>query len=41
MANVYLARDVLLDRRVAIKILRGDLELKKKIIQLKKNYSKN
>ena len=25
MANVYLARDTILDRRVAVKVLRGDL----------------
>ena len=25
MANVYLAKDIILDRNVAIKILRGDL----------------
>ncbi len=33
MANVYLARDVILDRRVAIKILRGDLANDEKFIR--------
>ncbi|MBQ7137136.1 MAG: Stk1 family PASTA domain-containing Ser/Thr kinase [Bacilli bacterium] len=33
MANVYLARDVILDRRVAIKILRGDLANDDKFIR--------
>jgi len=33
MANVYLAQDVILDRRVAIKILRGDLANDEKFIR--------
>ena len=33
MANVYLAHDVILDRRVAIKILRGDLANDEKFIR--------
>ena len=33
MANVYLARDVILDRRVAIKVLRGDLANDEKFIR--------
>ena len=32
MANVYLAQDVILDRRVAIKILRGDLANDEKFV---------
>ena len=31
MANVYLARDTILDRRVAVKVLRGDLAGDEKI----------
>ena len=33
MANVYLAHDVILDRNVAIKVLRGDLENDEKFIR--------
>ena len=33
MANVYLARDILLNRNVAIKVLRGDLENDEKFIR--------
>ena len=33
MANVYLARDVILDRNVALKVLRGDLENNEKFIR--------
>ncbi len=33
MANVYLAQDVILDRRVAIKVLRGDLANDEKFIR--------
>ena len=33
MANVYLAIDVILDRKVAIKILRGDLAFDEKFIR--------
>ena len=31
MANVYLARDTILDRRVAVKVLRGDLAVMKNL----------
>lgn len=31
MANVYLANDLILDRKVAIKVLRGDLSNDEKI----------
>ena len=31
MANVYLAYDTILDRNVAVKVLRGDLATDKKI----------
>ena len=31
MANVYLANDTILDRKVAIKVLRGDLENNEKL----------
>ena len=34
MANVYLANDNILDRKVAIKVLRGDLENNEKFISL-------
>ena len=33
MANVYLANDTILDRKVAIKVLRGDLENNDKFIR--------
>ena len=33
MANVYLARDVILDRHVAIKVLRGDLSGDEKVVR--------
>ncbi len=33
MANVYLARDVILDRNVAIKVLRGDLATDEKFVR--------
>ena len=33
MANVYLAHDIILDRNVAIKVLRGDLENNEKFIR--------
>ena len=33
MANVYLAHDIILDRRVAIKVLRGDLSSDEKFVR--------
>lgn len=33
MANVYLARDTILDRRVAVKVLRGDLAGDEKFVR--------
>ncbi|MDD5980499.1 MAG: Stk1 family PASTA domain-containing Ser/Thr kinase [bacterium] len=33
MANVYLARDVILDRNVAVKVLRGDLSTDEKFVR--------
>jgi len=33
MANVYLAYDTILDRRVAVKILRGDLSNDEKFVR--------
>ena len=33
MANVYLAHDIILDRDVAVKVLRGDLENDEKFIR--------
>ena len=33
MANVYLARDLILDREVAVKILRGDLAGDEKFVR--------
>ena len=33
MANVYLARDTILDRNVAIKVLRGDLASDEKFVR--------
>ena len=33
MANVYLAQDIILDRKVAIKILRGDLANDEKFVR--------
>ena len=36
MANVYLAKDTILERKVAIKVLRGDLENDEKFISEKK-----
>ena len=32
MANVYLAQDTILDRKVAVKILRGDLAEDEKFV---------
>ena len=37
MANVYLANDTILDRKVAIKVLRGDLSNIKTIITKKRS----
>lgn len=33
MANVYLAQDIILDRKVAVKILRGDLADDEKFVR--------
>ena len=33
MANVYLAKDTILERNVAVKVLRGDLENDEKFIR--------
>ena len=33
MANVYLAKDIILDRNVAIKVLRGDLATDEKFVR--------
>ena len=33
MANVYLARDTILDRKVAVKVLRGDLAGDEKFVR--------
>ena len=33
MANVYLARDIILDRDVAVKVLRGDLADDEKFVR--------